>query len=187
MRFGIRELVFLMLLLAMPVAGYLFVYEPRNTQYAAAREEIKVKQEKLRQLELATANINDLGSEIDHLTEAIALFEQKLPAGREVEVILKQVWELAAKNKLTPRSVRTDPPTKRAQFAEQPIKMVITGDFDDFYSFLLDLEKLNRITQLPVVKMKKMDSDDGQMQADIVLSIFYENAGVGSLASGERR
>ena len=32
MRFGIRELIFVLVLLAMPVAAYFFVFEPRNVQ-----------------------------------------------------------------------------------------------------------------------------------------------------------
>ncbi len=176
MKFGIRELVFLILLIATPVASYVFLFEPRQRTMAEARAEIRGKQAKLAQLEAATANIADLGREIDHLTEAISMFEQKLPAQREVEVILKQVWELASKHQLTPKSVRTDKPLNTAAYSELPIKMVIVGDFDGFYSFLLDLEKLRRITRTPEMKLKKLTGgdDQGQMQADLILSIFFD-------------
>ncbi|MCE9591365.1 MAG: type 4a pilus biogenesis protein PilO [Planctomycetes bacterium] len=174
MRFGIREIIFVLALLAMPVAAYIFVFEPRNAQIAEARHEILLKQEKLAQLEAATRSMTDLGKEIDKLSEAISIFEQKLPAEREVEVILKQVWELAAKQGLTPKSIRTDKPIINASYAELPIRMVIIGDFDGFYSFLLDLEKLRRITRMPEMKITKVRDSEGQMQASVVLSIFFE-------------
>ena len=117
----------------------------------------------------------DLGKEIDKLSDAIDIFEQKLPAEREVEVILKQVWEMAAKHKLTPRSIRTDKPVPAAQYSELPIRMVIIGDFDGFYSFMLDLEKLKRITQVKQMEIKKLPPQEGQMEADIVLSIFFDS------------
>ena len=37
MQFGPREAVFILLLLAMPVAAYFFVFQPRATQVAEAR------------------------------------------------------------------------------------------------------------------------------------------------------
>ncbi|GAB4194717.1 MAG: hypothetical protein Kow00105_08970 [Phycisphaeraceae bacterium] len=174
MRFGPREAVFILLLLAMPVAAYFFVFQPRAAQIAEAREEIAAKQAKLRELEAATKSIDDLGAEIDRLRKAIDLVEQKLPAQRDVEIVLRDVWRLAAENKLTPKSVRTDKIVKNAQYAELPIKMTIIGDFSGFYTFLQELEKLPRITRTPIMKLKKLDKGEGTMQADMVLSIFFE-------------
>ena len=165
----------MLLLLAMPVAAYFFVFQPRNEQIEQARREIKQKQGKLDQLQAVTKNIKNLGEEIDSLSAAIKLFEEKLPAQREVEVILKQVWELAAKHQLIPKSIRTDKPSATVMYAELPINMTIVGDFDGFYSFLLDLEKLQRITRIPFMALtrgKKLA--DGQMEAQLVLNIFFE-------------
>ncbi len=174
MQFGLREAAFVLLLLAMPVAAYFFVFQPRAAQIAEARTEIASKQGKLKELEAATKSIEDLGDEIDELRQAIELFEQKLPAQRDVEVVLRDVWRLAAENDLTPKSVRTDKIVASAQYAELPIKMTIIGDFSGFYTFLQELEKLPRITRTPNMKLKKLKDQDGEMQADMVLSIFFE-------------
>ena len=176
MRFGFREFVFVVLLLAMPVASYFFVFQPRSARDAEALAEIRKKQQKLDQLEAATKNMLDLGEEIDKLSEAIAVFEQKLPEQREVEVILEEVWKLAAAHSLKPKSVRTDKIAGTAHYAELPIKMEIIGDFDGFYSFLLSLEKLPRITRMPEMKLKKIEGEEGKMTADITLSIFFEES-----------
>lgn len=186
MRLGIREIIFILLLLAMPVAAYFFVFEPRNEQITQARAEISSKQQKLAQLEAATMKINDLGSEIDKLSEAITVFEQKLPAERETEVILKEVWELAARHHLVPRSVRTDKTIDGPLYSTLPIQMSIVGNFDGFYSFLLDLEKLQRLTQIPRLNLQKVNNEEGHMKADMVLHIFFEskpNSGSSSSSS----
>ncbi len=187
MRFGLRESLFMLLLLAMPVAAYFFVFAPRNVQIAEAREEIRQKEVKLQQLEAATRSIEDLGQEIDKLSQTIEVFEAKLPAQREVEVILQQVWEMATRHKLVPKSVRTDKPVTASRYSELPIKMVIVGDFDGFYSFLLDLERLPRITRCPKMQLKKMGvNEDGQMQADVILSIFFDSEETGNTADRSR-
>ncbi len=175
MRFGIRELIFLLLLIGVPVAAYFYVYQPRNVLIAEAREEISMKRAKLRQLDEAMSSILDLPSEIEKLSESIALYEQKLPSQREVEVILKEVWELAVKHRLKPERVGTDKIVNTAHYAEMPIKVEITGNFDGFYSFMLDLERLQRITRMPTMKLKKMrSSTEGRMEAEFIMSIFFE-------------
>lgn len=195
MKFGIRELVFVLLLMGLAIGSYWWPWsQPRyglKTTYqqtqAMARENDQ-RQAKLDQLEQALKTVADLGQEIDELSATIEVFEQKLPAAREENVILKQVWELAAKHRLTPKSVRTDKPVVSANYTELPIRMVIIGDFDGFYSFLLDLEKLRRITQLRTMTIRKFNESnsrsndqqpDGQMQADVVLSIFFEPQSAG--------
>ena len=177
MRFGLRESLFFLLLLAVPVAAFFLVFEPRNRDIEEAREEIRQKQAKLEALERATTTIQDLGGEIDRLTRAIAMFERQLPAQRDVEVILREVAELAKKHDLLIESLRTDKVIPEAGYAKLPIRMQITGNFDSFYSFLLDLERLERITALPMLELNrnKREREQGpEMQADVRLDIFFE-------------
>lgn len=174
MKIGTREFLFLLLLAALPLAAWKFVFEPRNAQIHLAREQIAIKRAKLDQLKQATEQINDLGAEIERLSHAVVHFERKLPEQREVEVILKEVWQLASRHGLTPRSIRTDEPVKNAHYAELPLRMTIDGDFDGLYSFLLDLEKLQRITRLPHAQIEKVSKEEGRITAELVLSIFYE-------------
>ncbi|MDH3583616.1 MAG: type 4a pilus biogenesis protein PilO [Phycisphaerae bacterium] len=175
MRFGIRELLFLFVLLSMPVAAWWMVFKPSNEQIEEANREIRLKQQKLQQLETATMHIEDLGNEIDKLSQAVELFEAKLPAEREVEVILKEVWELAARHGLKPKSVRSEKPIKTQRYSELPLKMTINGDFDGYYKFLIDLERLSRITRISELKLvKDRKGKDGDAEAQFVLSIFFE-------------
>lgn len=178
MRFGIRELIFVVLLLAVPVAAYFFVFEPRNRQITEARAEIAARQAKLRQLEAATKAQPDFAAEITKLSDVIEVFEQKLPDQREVEVMLEKVWQLAVRHNLLPKRTHPEKPLATAHYFEQPIRVQIVGDFEGFYGFLLDLERLSRITRMPDMKLAKATAqkqEEGQMQADFTLSIFFEN------------
>ena len=184
MRFGLREMVFALLLAAIPLLAYFWPWQTPvrgiqalNEDTREARQRIKRKQAKLQELEKATTSIENLGKEIDKLSSAIKMFEKKLPAQRQVEVVLKEVWQLAEKHRLNPKSVRTDKIVPAAHYAELPINMEIVGDFDGFYSFLLDLERLPRITQIPSLQIVRRSekSANGKMRAELVLSIFFES------------
>jgi type IV pilus assembly protein PilO len=169
-------MIFVVLLLALPVGSSFLIFQPWNKRRAQALKEMSIKEEKLAQLEAATMRVPDLGVEIDKLKATIRDFEEKLPAERDVEKILDAVAALANKHQLTVKSVRSDKPVAAAQYWEQPIKVVIVGDFDSYYSFLFELQQLKRVTRLPEMKVIKAPAEqgEGQMQAEMVLKIFFE-------------
>jgi len=173
MKLGLRELLFLLVLLGLPVAAYFFVFQPINAEIANVRDANAAKQAKLERLKVAE-HIENIGREIKKLDSAIAVFEAKLPAEKEVEVILKEVWQLATANDLRPRSVRTGDPKASTLYSEMPIRMNMIGDFDGFYEFLLDLEGLSRITRIHQMKLERLKDRPGHIEAEFVLSIFFE-------------
>ncbi len=174
MRFGYREIVFLVVLLAVPVASFWFVFRPQNEEIARARQEIAQKEDMLRTLAAVTAQREDLAALNDEIAGAISMIESRLPSAKEVDVVLAQVAEIAVRNRLTLEKVKSDKPVSAASYMEQPLSMTIVGDFEGFYSFLLDLEKLDRITRMPGVKIERSRDVDGEMKADFTLSIYFE-------------
>jgi Tfp pilus assembly protein PilO len=61
-------------------------------------------------------------------------------------------------------------------YVEQPLKMELVGDFNSFYSFLLELEKLDRIMKFRELKLDKQKKVEGQMSANLVVSIFFQHS-----------
>ena len=183
MRFGFRELIFLVVLLAVPVASWWYVFRPRNDEIAQAHMEIKIKQIKLDKLREVAKRIDDIGLAIEQGREAVDLIEAKLPNRDQVEDILANVWELAKRNHLSLKSVKSEKPVTATLYMEQPLRVSLTGRFDGFYQFLLEMENLPRITRVPRMKLERImetgrlndaDLDTGVMQADFTLSIYFE-------------
>lgn len=177
MRFGLREMLFILVLLAMPAAAYFFVFQPKNQLQKQARSEIQAKQVKLQALDDATARYIDLDGEIERLRTTIELIEQKLPHGREEYQVVKNISDLALSHNLVIRSIKPDKVVSAAQYMELPVRLEIEGDFDGFYAFLLEVERLPRITQMPMMTLKKLPNaeQEGMMEAEITLSIFFES------------
>ncbi len=181
MQFGSREVIFLIVLLVVPVASYFYVFKPRNHEIRQAQIEVENKQAKLDNLREVTAKIDDIGLAIEQGRAAIQLVEAKLPSARDVEVILEDVWELAASSRLTVKSIKSEKPVPAAGYMEQPLKVSMEGRFEGFYTFLLALESLPRITRIHQLKLERKtagrsgDEDpSGVMKADFVLSIYFE-------------
>jgi type IV pilus assembly protein PilO len=183
MRIGLRELIFFVVLLAVPVASFFYVFKPRNEQISQARAEIAVKQARLDTLAAVAAKVEDIGLEIEKGRESIRIIEAKLPSEQDVEGILEQVWQLAKRNKLNVKSVKSEKPVPAALYMELPLKTVLEGEFDGFYQFLLELENLDRITRIHQLRLERSDGrggpgkealPPGAMRAEFTLSIYFQ-------------
>ena len=190
MKLGLREIVFIVLLMGMPVGAYFFVFRPHNQRDAEMVRQIQAKQAKLRALNQAMGTLGDLKNEITSLNKAIKFFESKLPSEKEIDKILQQVWKLAEANNLATKSIRTLDRTSQNCFtsvdgphAEQPIAMQLEGDFMGFYSFLQAMENQPRIIRIHKMALSKPDrtadgkpASEGRMTAEFTVSIFFERS-----------
>lgn len=173
MKLGARELIFFAMMLGLVVSTVL-LFQRWSRQEQQRVAVIEQKEQALENLKQATSGIEDLDAKIADLQKAIAFFESKLPQEKEVASVLKEVSNIAESNSLQTRTFRTMKTERTANYSEQPIKMSLSGDFNGFYSFLLQLEKLPRITRLLNMKLEKISDRDGEMQAQLTLSIFFE-------------
>jgi len=182
MKIGLREVVFVILLMGIPIGAWWFVFRPRNAREAEIRSQIEAKQAKLQALNHATATLGNLKKEIDSLEKAVAFFHSKLPNEKEIDKVLQEIWRLAESSQLTTKSIRVVDKASRnlpvaagGGYAEQPISVQLEGSFLGLYTFLQALEnqpRIMRIHNLSVTKSKK--GPEGHVEASFVMSIFFE-------------
>ncbi|MEM1098687.1 MAG: type 4a pilus biogenesis protein PilO [Planctomycetota bacterium] len=174
MRFGIRELLYLIVLVGVMVGAYFVVLKPMDIKIAAHQADIQNKQEILAKLEAAVAKYPDFDQEISRLSEANAIFEQRLPSRGEVEAILLEIHKIVSSEGLTTRQFVPDKTIKAAEYEEMPIKIEIEGDFDGYYNLIKRIEDLPRITRMSEMKVKKTNNEaNGEVRTELRLSIFF--------------
>jgi type IV pilus assembly protein PilO len=172
---GFRKAVFFVLLLGVAVVGYQYMIKPANKHLADAKAKVQAKLDKLAEFEKATAAAEDLTKQLEQLQEAIKFFESKLPPTSEIHKVLEQVTVIAQKQGLKPKTIRTLKKQDNSGYVEQPLKMQLEGNFNSFYSFLLELEKLPRIMKVRELQLQKQTEDEGKIAADFIVSIFFQN------------
>jgi len=180
-KFGLREILFIVMLTAIPVAAWWFVFRPNNQRNGEMLRQIEAEQVRLRELNLLTATVGNLTDEIDSLQEAIRFFQSKLPPEKEMDKVMKGIWLLAEANHLTTKSIRqldrkrmTVVDSDDDTYARQPISVVLEGDFMGLYAFLQTLENQPRILRVHQLHLKKVEGSEGRVQADLTMSIFFE-------------
>lgn len=173
---NLRKIVFFILLVGITYFSYRYMIKPANKGLAEQRARIQKKKDKLAEIEKAAMTAKDLNKQLEHLQNAIESLEDKLPPKDEVYKVLEQVTIIAQKQGLKPKTIRTLKKKDNSGYIEQPLKMELVGDFRSFYSFLLELEKLPRITKIRELKLRK--SREGNIRANFIISIFFQNSGI---------
>jgi type IV pilus assembly protein PilO len=174
MNWGYRQLAYLLVLLAVPLASYFMVFRPQNAAIAAARAEIELKERTLQKLREATEQTADLEAANQEIAGAVEAIRARLPDSKAIDTVLREVAQIAARHNLkVPVFKKEDKTQPAGEAMEQALEVEIVGSFDGFYRFLLDLERIPRITRLSDMKLTRDDQENGAMRAQITMSIFY--------------
>jgi type IV pilus assembly protein PilO len=173
---GFRKFVFFVLLIGVSYLAYRFMIKPANARLDEQKAKVATQMDKLHELEVATAAARDIESQMVQVREAVTFFESKLPPHSQIHKVLEQVTLIAQKQGLKTKSIRTLKQRNFMGYIEQPLAMELYGNFDSYYSFLLDLEQMPRITKIRELQLKKDTKNEGAATAEFVVSIFFQDA-----------
>jgi type IV pilus assembly protein PilO len=172
---NLRKVIFFVLLLTVAYLAYAFMILPANKNLADQKERVQQNIKILNELQQATSTARDLNKQLVQLGEAISFFESKLPPNSQIYQVLQDVTVIAQKQGLSIKSTKTLTSKDNNGYIEQPLQMELYGSFNSYYSFLLELEKLPRITKVRELQLKRDASNDGAATANCVMSIFFQN------------
>ena len=172
---GLRKAVFFVLLLGVAYAAYQYMIKPANKHLAEQRARLQTKLANLAEFEKATAAAEDLSKQLEQLREAIEFFESKLPPTIEIDKVLQDITVIGEKQGVKCRTIRRLEKKDNSGYVEQLLEMKLEGDFNSFYSFLLELEKLPRIMKIRRLELGKQAKSEGQVAVDFIVSIFFQN------------
>jgi len=174
MRLGSRELVVLLMILAIPVAAYALVFRPQNAEIRAAAQEIEHKRERLEQLRRETSRNEDLERANAEIQGEIAKIEDRLPSSQGVDRIVREVSALAVAAGLQPPTMKSEGAVAASLYKEQPLKMSTRGDFLGFYRFMQAVERMPRITRVTEMNLRR-DDKTNEIEAQFTLSIYFQD------------
>lgn len=175
MRLGVRELMLTGILLSVPLSSYWLVFRPQNNEIERSKSEIRHKEDLLAKLREETARNTDLLKANEDISRSVSAIEARLPSGKEIDAVVRQVSDLAIDAGLGAPAMKSAKPVKAALYMEQPLEMQMSGNFHGFYEFLLKLEQLPRITRIPDMKIKRDDKENGNLDAEFTLSIYFQD------------
>jgi type IV pilus assembly protein PilO len=175
MNMGVRGLLVLSIVVGMPVASYHMVFKPQNKAIESARKEVEHKENLLDKLREETSRNADLAKANQEIQKAVLTIEARLPSGKEVDALVRQVSDIAVSSGLQPPAMKSARPVPAALYMEQPIEMEVLGNFVGFFTFLAQIEKLPRITRIHDMKVTGLARDEIELKAEFTLSIYFQD------------
>lgn len=177
-----RQILYVCVLLAVPLSAWYFVFIPRNADIDRTTRAIAEREDQLQLISTAISQMGDVRQAVLDGEAAIERVEAKLPSRQDVESILEQVWQVARRNDLTVKSVKTMPPVSSTVYRELPLRVDLEGSFEGYYRFLLELENLPRITRIFNMRIRRPgrssmseDRNAGDIHAEFELSIYFSD------------
>ena len=190
-----RQVGFFVALLGIPLTAWYVVFRPQNAEIAEAMHDIGTRQAQLDRISKLAERIPDLEASLEVGEQLVQQVEAQLPRRRDVEGVLENIWQIAERNNMQVRSVKTKPPLPSAVYMELPLEVAMDGPFEGFYRFLLELESLPRITRLSELSVQEAglkvrgpqsDLPPGSVATQFTLSIYFADAVPELAAAGGR-
>lgn len=175
MKLGLRGIVVLLIVIGMPLASYKFVFLPQNRAIETARKEVDHKQQLLAKLREETSRNADLVKANEQLKATVSSIEARLPTGKELDGIVRQVSDLAVNAGLRAPELKSAKPVPAALYMEQPIEILVQGSYLGFFSFIAQVEKLPRITRIHDMKITGLAREDVELKAEFTLSVYFQD------------
>jgi Tfp pilus assembly protein PilO len=167
-------LCFVALAIALPAGAYFGVIRPTEKRRLDLQTDIAAKRENVATLHQSMGCVLDCTTKVETLRTAVAEFEARLPADGQMDKVLEDIWHLAQANSLQTRTVKTPAMQRTAGYSEQTMELSLAGDFAGFYQFLLQLEDSKRAMRIKKMHLSRLGGRDGEMQADVTLSVYFE-------------
>lgn len=155
MKLGTREIAFLVVLAAVPLAAWFFVFQPRNEEIASARKEIATMEGTLAELDRVTRELGDVRSAIDDAEARLADFRRYVPDAEEVAVLLNDMDRIADTCSLELPQIRRAEENQTQGYREIPLSMEARGGFEGVYEFMSSLERLPRIIRVQSLDIER--------------------------------
>jgi len=167
--------VFFIVLVGLAYLAYQYWIRPVNSDLAKQETRLHTKLAKLEEVEKIIPATQDLSRQLEQLQKAVDFFESRVPPKSEIDKVLHDVTVIVQKQGLRSKRILRLKKKNNNGYIEQTLKMELTGDFNSFYSFLLALEKLPRIMKVRELDLDKQAENEGQISANFVVSIFFQN------------
>ena len=183
-----RRLLILAGLIAIGVAGYVYVLEPLMEAHAATRELVVARRGLLARQERLVARSEAYEKELAEFRGEIERRRQRLLAGDKAPVAASELQKLvkttAQEAGIEVRSERILAPVDRGGYAEVPVEMTLTGTIRGLTAFLHRLDEAPILVAMTDLKVRAPATGASRdLSATIAMSGFIP----GSLGSGAPR
>jgi len=152
---------------------YLFVYNDMSTQLDRERTEERGLRTEFKTKHAKAVNLAVYKQQLQDIERSFGALLRQLPGKTEVPSLLVDISQTGQSAGLSQKLFQPQPEVKKDFYAEQPIKIRLTGSYHQFGEFVSGIAALPRIVTLHDIEIKT-DSRDAydQLQLDVTAKTY---------------
>lgn len=159
-----KQKVFLVILLCvLAVAGYYYLFYKAAAQELASLEAKHAELEsKIKEQSVIARNLPSFRAEVQRLESQLAMLLDQLPNTSEIPTLLKNITDLGRESGLEFLKFAPQAESARNFYAEIPVAITVSGEYNNFVLFADKLGHLPRIVNLSNISFSspaRIDAD----------------------------
>jgi len=123
--------------------------------------------------QIRAQNLPAVKAEVDLLRSRLERFDKKLPKKPDMDQFMREITRVSEEAALKKVTVQPGSPRRSELFSEMPIALNFTGDFNSVVSFLKQTEEMQRLTRVRSLAIKTKDPQQGSVEVDVSMSIYF--------------
>lgn len=135
---------------------------------AAFREAVEI-------LADAEGNVDQLDAEIQRITTEVEHSHALLPRDLNLKEFLEWLGAMGRETGVRVERLSPGVVDHQALYRRQPVRVRITGDFDDIYDFLIELERNDQLSRVESLQLLG-SADSRQCAAELAIALYFAPA-----------
>ncbi len=161
--------------IAIVAAAYFLIIKDMNSELAAAKKQEQTLRTSFEAKAKEAANLEDYREQMVKMEESFEAILKQLPSDTEVPGLLEDIDEKGVASRLDIESIALQAERSSEFYIELPIKIVVTGGYHEFGSFVSGIAGMPRIVTLHDYTIKKLGKGAG-LRMDILAKTYRYKA-----------
>ena len=154
------KILYLLITLILPLAlFYNFYYTPKKEKEKNLVQTIESLEKEILKYEQIAKKEKELEFIVKERRNFLAESQKILPTEKEIPILLNNIAQLAKKRGLKVLHFIPKPEIQKNYYNEIPIELSFTGNFNNTFAFLNDVENLERLVNLVSIEISQQDKD----------------------------
>jgi Tfp pilus assembly protein PilO len=152
---------------------FVFAFRPTNQRRNALRDEIATKVGLLETNQARAQGLNTLALEVDHLRIKLERFNKILPKTPGLGEFINDTAQISNQYAIK-KLMHLPGMTRRVDlYGEIPIVMSFEGESSNVFSFVRQLEEMQRLTRVKSLSVRCKDGKLGQVDVTLAMNIYF--------------
>jgi type IV pilus assembly protein PilO len=152
---------------------YVFGYRPTSARLVSLRQEIENQRRELKGNQLRTQIRPELEQRVNELQRKVDRFDKKLPKQQDFGQFYNDITFLGRQSALSKCAVEPAAvPRRNDGVVELPIDLRFEGNFLNVFSFLRQIDQMQRLTRVQNLKVIAK-GNTGQVEVQLSMNIYY--------------